>query len=188
MGPFSSVFYVGTGLLEDKVHLSAISCRPLFPFPLGFSQQYSYYRPLSDSTEFSSLSGANEERGCQVGQNGIVFLPLEPQCGELWEAPLWGLCGSLSCHLREPLLGMWPSMRAEDGNILPKAEPFKSPWASDPWVSPKADHPGLRSQWHFVSHGGKENNLRHLALHTPTPALVLMALRKHKSLAPQIWA
>lgn len=188
MGPFSSVFYVGTGLLEDKVHLSAISCQPLFPFPLGFSQQYSHYRPLSDSTEFSSLSRANEEQGCQVGQNGTVFIPLEPQCGELWEAPLWGLYGSLSCHLGEPLLGMWPSVRAEDGNIFPKAEPFKSPWASDSWASPKADRPGLRSHRHFVNHSGKENNLKHLALHAPTLTLDLMALRKYKGSAPQIWA
>lgn len=77
---------MGTGLQGDKVHLSAIFSQALFPFPLGLLQQYSHYWPLSDSTEFSC---ANEEQGCQIGQNGTVFTPLEPQCDKLWEAPLW---------------------------------------------------------------------------------------------------
>lgn len=110
MGPFSSVFYVGTGLQGDKVHLSAISPQPLFPFPLGFSQQYSHYRPLSDSMELSSLSRANEERGCQVGQNGTVFTPPEPQHGKRREAPLQGSLGH--CH------AVWENHFWEHGHQL----------------------------------------------------------------------
>lgn len=99
------------------------------------------------------LSGANEERGCQVGQNGAVFTPLEPQCGELWEAPLWGICGSLPCHLGEALLGVRPSVSSEihSERKCTSREGFKPSWAGS-----KADHPSLRSHWQFVNHGGEE--------------------------------